>query len=90
MHLALDGPLATGHGLLPALAGASVRASSLPAHRQAAAVPQAPISADLYQALDVVLYFSPPIALNGIIAFDYLGSIPVFSNISLAEVRPMP
>src|SRR2546423_3648163 len=50
----LAGLLLPGHGLLRALAGPGVGPGALPPHREAAAVPEAGVAADLHLPLDVL------------------------------------
>src|SRR5262249_33112286 len=60
---------ADGH-LLRALPRARVRLRALPVHGQAAAVPQAPIGADVHQALDVHGVLTAQRALHLVLALD--------------------
>src|SRR5512134_2704499 len=58
------GLLPAADGLLRALAGARVRLRPLPVHRQAAAVADAAVGADLLQALDCLRALAPELALD--------------------------
>ena len=58
--------LLVGNGLLGTLAGACVGFAALAAHGQAAAVADAPVAADLGQALDVQGHGAAQVALHGV------------------------
>src|SRR6476660_1198629 len=60
----LPGLLLAGDGALRALAGARVGLCPLAAHRQATAVPQALVAADLDLAADVGLHLAAQITLH--------------------------
>src|SRR5437660_5513754 len=66
----LDALLA-GDGLARAFAGAGVGAGALAADRQAAAMTQAPVTADVPQPGDVLLCLPPQRAFDDILAVEY-------------------
>src|SRR4051812_35440631 len=56
--------LLAGHGLLRALARTSVGVGPLTPHREASAVPQALVAADLHLPPDVLVDLAPQVALD--------------------------
>ena len=62
--------LLVGHGALRALAGPGVGVGSLAPHRQALAVPDALVRADLDLALDVLRDVTPQVALDPEVGID--------------------
>src|SRR5919106_1466019 len=81
--LLLRGLLLAGHGLLGALAGAGVGVRALAAHRQASAVPDPLVGADLDLALDVLLRFAAQVALDLVVGVDPL---PQADDLLLGQV----
>src|SRR5579883_124249 len=71
-YLLLAGLLAAGHRAARPPAGARVRARALAAHGQPAAVPQAPVAADLHQPLDVQVHLAAQVALDRVLVVDQL------------------
>src|SRR5271154_4876390 len=63
--------LLAGDSLGRALAGPCIGMRALAAHRQAAAVTQAPIAAEVHQPFDVHGDFAPQVALDDIVAVDH-------------------
>src|SRR5262245_25981113 len=51
---------------------------ALPAHRQATAVPQPAVAAEVHQPLDVELHLAPEVALHQVIAVDHLADVQHF------------
>src|SRR6201991_327569 len=68
--ICFPGLLLAGDGALRALAGALIGLGPLAAHRQATAVPQALVAADLDLATDVGLHLTAQGALHLEVAFD--------------------
>src|SRR5690606_32549543 len=68
--------LLPGDRLCRALPGPRVRVRPLSANRQALAVTQAAIAAQIHQALDIHGNFAPQITLDRIIAVDRLANLP--------------
>src|SRR5205823_3532261 len=66
----LLGLLLAGHGLLRALAGAGVGLGALPVYRQAAAVPQTLVAADLDLATDVGRDLATQVTLDAVVGVD--------------------
>src|SRR5271157_870947 len=64
--------LLAGHGLARALSGPCVGVRSLPTNRQAAAVAQTPVAADVHQQLDVLSDLAAQVALHLVVALDRL------------------
>src|SRR5580765_2873407 len=62
--------LAADRHLLRTLARARIRLGALPVHRQAAAMPQAPVSADVHEALDVHGVLAAERAFHLVLALD--------------------
>src|SRR5690349_2513434 len=62
--------LLAGDRLRLALAGAGVRVRALTANRQAAAVTQATIGAEVHQALDVHGHFTAKVTFHDVVAVD--------------------
>src|SRR5262245_43107490 len=58
------------------LARAGVRARALPAHRQVAAVPHPPVTADFHQPLDVHGDLLAQISFNAALFFDHATDLP--------------
>src|SRR6185503_4739908 len=58
------------HALALALAGASVGVGPLPAHRQALAVSDAPVAADVHEPLHAHRHLAPQVALDLVLALD--------------------
>src|ERR1700690_4275340 len=61
-----------------ALAGTSVRMRPLATHRQATAMPQAAVAAEIHQTLDVHRHFAPQIALDPELAVNQLADTQNF------------
>src|SRR5215467_1081822 len=66
----LNSSLLAGDGFGRSLAGPGVGMGTLPAHRQATAVPQPPIAPKVHQALDIHRHFAPQIALDHVVTID--------------------
>src|SRR5205823_9930671 len=67
--------LAASDGLLRALAGARVRLRPLSVHGQAAPVADAPVGADLGEALDRLLPVAPQVALDLAAGIDVVAEL---------------
>src|SRR6185369_8018614 len=65
--------LLPGDGLTRAFARAGIRAGALAANRQAAAMPQAAITANVFQPSDILLKLSPQLAFDHIFAIEDAG-----------------
>src|SRR3954454_7948416 len=74
-HLLLAGLLLAGDGLARALARARVGAGALAVHRQAAAVPQALVAADLHLAADVGGDLAAQITLDPEVLVDVVAQL---------------
>ena len=74
-RLLLAGLLLAGDGLLRALAGAGVGLGALAAHRQAAAVPDALVAADLDLAADVGGDLAAQVTLDLVVGLDVVAQL---------------
>src|SRR5881394_1956352 len=74
-----------GDRLGRALARARIGVGALTAHRQAAAMTQAAIAAEVHQTLDVDADFSTKIALDQIVAVDHFANLQNFLVAELAD-----
>src|SRR5215469_6379530 len=91
------GPFATSHSLFALLlllagnrlgrplAGARVGMGALTAHRQAAAVTQAAIAAEVHEPLDVDAGFAAKVALHHIVAVDHFADLQHFLVAQLVD-----
>src|SRR5262249_16007846 len=70
--LLLGDLLLAGDGARPALAGSRVGMCALAADREALAVPQPAIAAEVHEALDVHRHFAAQVALDRVAAVDLL------------------
>src|SRR5215204_3552824 len=77
--------LLAGDRLRLALAGAGVGVGALAAHRQAAAVAQAPVGAEIHEPLDVHRHFAAQVALDDVVAVDGLADLKHFRVGQLAD-----
>src|SRR5688572_26833826 len=69
------GLLLAGNGLRRTLAGAGIGVGALAVHRQALAVAQAPVAAEIHQPLYVHGDFAPKVALDHVVAVDHLADL---------------
>src|SRR5215212_3759563 len=74
-HVGLPGLLLAGDGALRALAGARIGLGPLAAHRQAAAMPNALVAADLDLAADIGLHLAAQVALHLEAALDVVAQL---------------
>src|SRR5262245_28997675 len=74
----LDGLLLAGDGLGRPLAGARVGMCALAPHRQAAAMPQPTVAAQIHQPLDIHCHVAPEIALHHIVTIDHFANLEYF------------
>src|SRR5687768_8559829 len=84
--------LLAGHGLRWALAGTRVGARPLAAHRQATAVPDALVAADLHLAADVGRHLAAEITLDLVVGLDEIAQLHdlVVAQIPRALARADP
>src|SRR5581483_5908249 len=74
-------------GFRRTLARAGVGMGALAAHRQAAAMPQPAIAAEIHQPLDIELDFAPQVTLDHVVAVDQLADVQHFL---VGELRHAP
>src|SRR6266851_1370830 len=74
-----------GDRLGRSLARSRVGVGALTAHRQAAAMPQAPIAAEIHQPLDVDASLATKIALDDVVAVDHFADLQNFLVAQLAD-----
>src|SRR6185437_15305052 len=79
--------LLAGYRLGRTLAGARVGVSALSANRQAAAVSQSPVAAQIHQTLDVHGHFAPQVAFDDVVAVDHFTQLKYFL---IGELRNPP
>src|SRR5689334_563869 len=77
--------LLSGNRLGRALARARIGVGALTAHRQAAAMTQAAIAAEVHQTLDVDAGLATKIALDQIVAVDHFADLQNFLIAELAD-----
>src|SRR3954451_15105991 len=77
--------LLAGDRLRLALAGAGVGVGGVATHRQAAAVAQAPIGAEIHEPLDVHRHLAAKVALDDVVAVDGLADLEHLGVSQLAD-----